>query len=105
MSGIEPANEEKAKQVIEEQLVSMQKGEITDLELTQTKAMLINQLKEALDSARGQIEIYDQYKGLGEQFTIERWAERWQNVTKEDVQRMVQQIEYEATYFLCGKED
>lgn len=105
VSGIEPANEEKAKQVIEEQLVSMQKGEITDLELAQTKAMLINQLKEALDSARGQIEIYDQYKGLGEQFTIERWAERWQNVTKEDVQRMAQQIEYEATYFLCGKED
>ena len=31
--------------------------------------MLINQLKEALDSARGQIEIYDQYKDLNEHFT------------------------------------
>ncbi len=35
------------------------------LELNQTKAMLTNQLKEALDSARGQIDIYDQYKDLG----------------------------------------
>ncbi|MER1984827.1 MAG: pitrilysin family protein [Solibacillus sp.] len=104
-SGIEPTNEEKAREVIEEQLEAMRGGDITDLELAQTKAMLINQLKEALDSARGQIEIYDQYKELEEQFNLETWTERWQQVTKEDVQRMAQQVEHEATYFLCGKED
>jgi predicted Zn-dependent peptidase len=105
VSGIEPSNEEKAKEVIAEQLQIMQDGDITDLELAQTKAMLINQIKEALDSARGQIEIYDQYKGLNEHFNVELWTSRWQSVTKEDVQRMAQQIELEATYFLCGKED
>ncbi|MER2105635.1 MAG: pitrilysin family protein [Solibacillus sp.] len=104
-SGIEPTNEEKAREVIEEQLEAMRGGDISDLELAQTKAMLINQLKEALDSARGQIEIYDQYKELEEQFNLETWTERWQQVTKEDVQRMAQQVEHEATYFLCGKED
>lgn len=104
-SGIEPVNEKKAREVIEEQLEAMRNGEISELELTQTKAMLINQLKEALDSARGQIEIYDQYKELEEPFTIDMWTTRWQNVTKADVQQMAQQVAHEATYFLCGKED
>ena len=104
-SGIEPSNEKKAIDVINEQLKAMQNGEISDLELTQTKAMLTNQLKEALDSARGQIEIYDQYKDLNEAFTIDTWADRWQQVTKEDVQQMAKQVKQEAIYFLCGKED
>jgi len=104
-SGIEPSNEKKAIDVINEQLKVMQNGEISDLELTQTKAMLTNQLKEALDSARGQIEIYDQYKDLNEAFTIDTWASRWQQVTKEDVQQMAKQVKQEAIYFLCGKED
>lgn len=104
-SGIEPANETKAREVIAEQLVAIQNGEITDLELAQTKAMLINQLKEALDSARGQIEIFDQYKQLKDPFSLEKWTARWQAVTKEDVQQMAQQLKLEATYFLCGKED
>ncbi|MGE7020305.1 EF-P 5-aminopentanol modification-associated protein YfmF [Solibacillus cecembensis] len=105
VSGIEPAKEAKAREVIAEQLVALQNGEITDLELAQTKAMLINQLKEALDSARGQIEIFDQYKELKDPFTLEKWSARWQAVTKEDVQQMAQQMKLEATYFLCGKED
>ena len=104
-SGIEPSNEKKAIDVINEQLKVMQNGEISDLELTQTKAMLTNQLKEALDSARGQIEIYDQYKDLNEAFTIDTWASRWQQVTKEDVEQMAKQVKQEAIYFLCGKED
>ncbi|MBD8031819.1 MULTISPECIES: EF-P 5-aminopentanol modification-associated protein YfmF [Solibacillus] len=103
VSGIEPANEEKARKLIDEQLKVMQNGEISDLELAQTKAMLINQLKEALDSPRGQIEIFDQYKTLDEPFTLDTWTLRWQSVTKEDVQKMAQQIELQATYFLCGK--
>ncbi|MGN7479461.1 EF-P 5-aminopentanol modification-associated protein YfmF [Solibacillus silvestris] len=105
VSGIEPSNEVKARDLIAEQLEVMKNGEISDLELAQTKAMLINQLKEALDSARGQIEIFDQYKALDEPFTLDTWTARWQSVTKEDVQKMAQQIELEATYFLCGKED
>ena len=105
VSGIEPSNEQKAREVIQEQLTAMQNGEISDLELAQTKAMLINQLKEALDSSRGQIEIFDQYKELNEPFTLDTWTARWQAVTKEDVQQMAKQVEQEATYFLCGKED
>jgi len=82
----------------------MQAGEITDLELEQTKAMLTNQLKESLDSARGQIEIFDQYKDLPEEFSVEAWATKWRAVTKEDVIEMAKQVQLEAVYFLSGKE-
>jgi len=104
VSGIEPKNEEKALSLIKEQLAVMQAGEITDLELEQTKAMLTNQLKESLDSARGQIEIFDQYKDLPEEFSVETWANKWKAVTKEDVVDMAKQVQLEAVYFLCGKE-
>ncbi|MGG2085046.1 EF-P 5-aminopentanol modification-associated protein YfmF [Lysinibacillus pakistanensis] len=104
VSGIEPKNEEKALSLIKEQLAVMQAGEITDLELEQTKAMLTNQLKESLDSARGQIEIFDQYKDLPEEFSVKTWANKWKAVTKEDVVEVAKQVQLEAVYFLCGKE-
>ncbi|MCT6818479.1 MAG: insulinase family protein, partial [Lysinibacillus fusiformis] len=104
VSGIEAKNEEKALSLIKEQLATMQSGNITDLELEQTKAMLTNQLKESLDSARGQIEIFDQYKDLPEEFSVESWANKWKAVTKEDVMDMAKQVQLEAVYFLCGKE-
>ncbi|GLC87331.1 EF-P 5-aminopentanol modification-associated protein YfmF [Lysinibacillus piscis] len=104
VSGIEPKNEEKALTLIKEQLTAIQAGDISDLELEQTKAMLTNQLKEALDSARGQIEIFDQYKELPEPFTVETWVKKWQAVTKEDIVDMAKQVQLEAVYFLCGKE-
>jgi predicted Zn-dependent peptidase len=66
--------------------------------------MLVNQLREALDLPRGQIDIFDQYKDLDEEFSVELWKERWEKVTKEDLQQMASQLKHEATYFLCGKE-
>lgn len=104
VSGIEPSNEKKAIDIIFEQLEDMKKGNISDLELNQTRAMLTNQLREALDLARGQIDIFDQYKDLDEEFSVELWKERWNKVTKDDLKQMASQIQHEATYFLCGKE-
>ena len=104
LAGIDSNLQEKAVALIDEQLKAMQAGEISDLELNQTKSMLTNQLKEALDSARAQIEIYDQYKELSASFTVEDWVEKWMNVTKEDIQQMALTIEKEFVYFLSGKE-
>ena len=104
VSGIEPSNEKKAIDVINEQLDEMKNGNISDLELNQTKAMLGSQLREALDSARGQIDIYDQYKDYGEEFSVDTWKERWAKVTKEDLKQMAEQLKLEAVYFLSGKE-
>lgn len=104
LAGIDANLREKAVQLIDEQLKVMQAGDISDLEINQTKSMLKNQLKEALDSARAQIEIYDQYKELNEAFTIEEWVEKWSSVTKEQIQQMASKIEKEFVYFLSGKD-
>jgi len=57
-----------------------------------------------LDSARGKIDIFDQYKDLPEEFSVETWANKWKAVTKEDVVEVAKQVQLEAVYFLCGKE-
>ncbi|MFJ5770037.1 EF-P 5-aminopentanol modification-associated protein YfmF [Psychrobacillus sp. NPDC093180] len=104
LAGIDANLQEKAVKLIDEQLKTMQEGNITDLEINQTKSMLSNQLKEAMDSARAQIEIYDQYKELNESFTVEDWVAKWSTVTKEQISQMAQKIEKEFVYFLSGKE-
>ena len=72
MAGIDAELEEKAVNLIKAQLTALQQGEITDLEMEQTKALLANGIKSAFDSARGQIEVFDQYKELDENFTAEK---------------------------------
>lgn len=104
-SGIEAENEEKALRLIDEQLKAIQDGDISDLELSQTKAMLKNQLTEALDSARGQIEIYDQYRELPMPFSIDAIAAKWDAVTKEDVAAVANTIEKQTVFFLTGTEE
>ncbi|MFJ7970862.1 EF-P 5-aminopentanol modification-associated protein YfmF [Psychrobacillus sp. NPDC096389] len=104
LAGIDANLQDKAVKLIDEQLKAMQQGDISDLEINQTKSMLTNQLKEALDSARAQIEIYDQYKEINESFTVENWVAKWSNVTKDQIQEMAQKIEKEFVYFLSGKE-
>ena len=83
----------------------VKKGNISDIELEQTKALLTNQLKEALDSARGQIDIYDQYMELTDSFEPEFMINRWKHVTKDDIAAVAQELSLEMTYFLSGKED
>lgn len=102
-SGIEPENEDKAYQLIQQQLQAICDGQITARELQQTKAQLKNQLREALDVARGQIEVYDQYKSLKEPFTVENWSAKWEAVTAQEISELAAQIKLQAVYFLSGK--
>lgn len=105
LAGIDASKEEKAIGLIDEQLEAMKNGQITQMEIDQTVAMLKNQLKEALDSARGQIEIFDHYKELEKAFKVEEWFNKWSSVTKGDVQNMAQTIDRKMVYFLSGKEE
>ena len=104
MSGIDAEQAEKTAGLIEQQIDSMKQGNISDLELRQTFALLSNSIRSSFDSAKGQIEIYDQYKLLDEQFTADKLIEKWQGVTKEDVQKMANTLKKEITYLLSGRE-
>lgn len=104
IAGIDAELEEKAVKLISEQLTALQQGEITDLEMEQTKALLANGIKSAFDSARGQIEVFDQYKELDENFTADTIIAGWESVTKDDVKNMASEIKLEIVYLLSGKE-
>jgi predicted Zn-dependent peptidase len=104
MAGIDAELEEKAVKLIKEQLMALQQGEITDLEMEQTKALLANGIKSAFDSARGQIEVFDQYKELDENFTAETIISGWESVSKDDIKNMASEIKLEIVYLLSGKE-
>ena len=105
MAGIDAKLEEKAVSLIKEQLLALQKGEVTDLELDQTKALLTNSITSTFDSARGQIEVYDQFKELDEDFTADYLIDKWHAVTKDDMKKMAKDIQLEVVYLLSGKED
>ncbi len=104
IAGIDAELTDKAVALIEEQLQALQNGDITDLEMDQTKALLNNSITSAFDSARGQIEIFDQYKELDENFTADMLKAGWEAVTKEDVKQMASTIQLEIVYLLSGKE-
>lgn len=104
MAGIDANLEEKAVSMIEEQLVALKKGDVTALELEQTVALLANSIRSAFDSARGQIEVYDQYKQVDEHFTADKLIQKWQAVTVQDIQDMASNIQLELIYLLSGRE-
>ncbi|MDW0109168.1 EF-P 5-aminopentanol modification-associated protein YfmF [Sporosarcina aquimarina] len=104
MSGIDANEEEKTAKLIEEQIDAIREGSITDLEIHQTLSLLSNSIRSAFDSAKGQIEIYDQYKLLDEDFSANQLIEKWKMVTKEDIQNMASTLTKEITYLLSGRE-
>lgn len=103
-SGIDQAQKDKAEALIDAQLEEIRLGHISDLEFIQTKSMLKNQLLEIRDSARGMIEVYDSYREIDPEFSIEGWASKWEHVTKESIQELAKDIRKVHTYFLTGKE-
>lgn len=104
MSGIDADQEEKTAALIDEQVEALRNGEISDLEIRQTLALLSNSIRSSFDSAKGQIEIYDQYKLLDESFTADKLIEKWEQVTKQDIQEMAGLLTKEITYLLSGRE-
>ncbi|MBB4823868.1 putative Zn-dependent peptidase [Sporosarcina luteola] len=104
LAGIDAEQEEKAVKLIEEQLEALRNGDVSELEMNQTVALLSNSIRSSFDSAKGQIEVYDQYKQLDEEFTADNLISKWEAVTKEDIIEMASNITMELVYLLSGRE-
>ncbi|MEB1810150.1 MAG: insulinase family protein [Bacillaceae bacterium] len=104
MSGIEFENYDKAVSIINEQMENMRKGEFTEAELDQTKAMINNQLLETADTARGYTEFLYHNVIAKQDRSLEDWISGINSVTKEDVVAIANQIKLDTIYFLKGKE-
>lgn len=101
-TGIEGKNRDHVLHLITEQLESLQRGEISDLELLQTKANLKNQFLMTQDSPQGQMELYFRQVFLNECITEEMWLKKLEAVTVEDVSQYAKDVRLESIYFLEG---
>lgn len=104
MSGIEHSNYEKCVTIIKEQMEAMKKGEFTEQEISQTKAVIHNQLLETIDTPRGLVEVLYHNVISNTKRTIEEWLNKIEAVTKEEIIAVGQKIELDTIYFLTGTE-
>jgi predicted Zn-dependent peptidase len=104
-SGIEVQNFEKAVQIIRQQLEDMAKGTITDIEMTQTKAMIRNVIKEMQDSAFEMI-AYDFNRTLsGRERTPDELLQQVEGITVDDVKQAAAAFSLDTIYFLKGQKE
>ncbi|HFX3829243.1 TPA: M16 family metallopeptidase [Enterococcus faecium] len=102
-TGIDEKNRNQVLRLIHEQLESLRNGEITDLELAQTKAMLRDQYLLSLDSPQAAIEASFLDSWLPEtKLSDEEWLKRMESVTIKEIQQVAEQIELQAIFFLAG---
>ncbi|WP_449540075.1 EF-P 5-aminopentanol modification-associated protein YfmF [Ferdinandcohnia sp. Marseille-Q9671] len=104
MSGIDFKNYEKAVTIIKEQMKAMVDGDFTDETLSQTKAVIRNQLLETIDNSRGIAEVLYHNVVSSRSRTIEEWISGIEAVTKEEVVNVAKKIELDTIYFLTGLE-
>lgn len=103
-SGIESSNYDQAVTIMKEQMAKMRRGEFSDEEFQQTKAMLHNQLLETFDNAKGVIEFSYNGAVVGYERTADDWLQGMNAVTKEDVTAIANKVVLDTIYFLKGKE-
>jgi predicted Zn-dependent peptidase len=99
-SGIEIANYEKAVDIIRKQLSAMEEGEITDTEMTQTKAMIANQLRQIQDSAYETIAFDFNSVLSGRQRSVQGLIDDVQRIGTSDIRRIADQVKLDTIYFL-----
>jgi predicted Zn-dependent peptidase len=104
MSGIDLANYDQAIGIIREQMEAMRKGDFTDQEIDQTKAVVRNQMLETVDTARGLTEVLYHNVVSGSEIDLDTWLEEMQKTTKEDIIAVAKKIDLDTIYFLTGKE-
>jgi predicted Zn-dependent peptidase len=104
MAGIDVKNKDKTVSIIKAELEKMVSGEISDQELTQTKAMLINDLKEANDSPYRLVERQHHSIVGQKQYEMNQTIEALKQLSKEDVQQVARKIEIDTIYFLTAEE-
>lgn len=104
-SGIEVANYDKAVAIIKEQLESMRQGRLSELEMNQTRAMLLNSLRELQDSAYEMIS-YDFNSVLsGKSRTHKELLDAIREVTAADIVRVARGVKLDTVYFLRDKKE
>lgn len=102
-TGIDSKEVAKVDAIVAQQLTDIQQGHFSDEVFEQTKSMLKNSITQSEDNPGAVIErTYANQLALGKVIAVKEWIERIEQVTKEDVIRIAQDIQPKATFFLTG---
>lgn len=103
-TGIDGKNRNQVLHLIAAELENIRQGNVTDLEIQQTKAMLKNQYLLSLDNASAVLEnkyLDDLIPHL--RLKDDEWLRRMEAVTLADVQRVAKLVQLKAIFFLEGE--
>lgn len=100
MSGIDNQNYEKAVSIINTQMDAMREGDFSEEEISQTKAVMKNQILETLDTARGMVEIFYHNVVSDTSVSLDHWISKMDEVTKEEIIHVSNKLKLDTIYFL-----
>lgn len=104
-SGIEIGNYDKAVDIIRRQLDAMAQGEFSELELSQTKAMIANHLREIEDSAFEIISFDFNSVLSGRERTIPALIDAVKQTEPEAIRRVAEGVKLDTIYFLRDRKE
>ncbi|WP_376767035.1 EF-P 5-aminopentanol modification-associated protein YfmF [Paenibacillus agri] len=104
-SGIEIQNYSKAVDIIRQQLDELKRGNISDLELNQTKAMIRNLLSEIQDSAFELISFDFNRQFSGKDRSAQELLTQVEQIGSGDVKAAAESFQLDTIYFLTGQKE
>lgn len=105
-TGIDGKNRDKVLTLVEEQLMAIEKGQVSSEEIEQTKAMLRNQYLLGLDNPGNSLEkAYVELQLPEARLTSKEWIQKLEAVNLADIQKVADQIHKQAIFFLEGGMD
>ncbi|MBD2845224.1 insulinase family protein [Paenibacillus sp. IB182496] len=104
-SGIEFQNYDQASAIIQQQLEAMRQGNLSELEVAQTKAMLTGQLRESQDSAFETIAFDFNTVLSGRNRTAEALIAEIEAVSPSDIVQAASKVELDTIYFLRNRKE
>lgn len=102
-SGIEIQNYERAVEIIQNQLEAMKRGDITESEIEQTRAMLNNHLRELQDSAYELISLDFNAVLSGKERSVQSLLQEVNAVDLSAIRKVAEQVQLDTIYFLRDK--
>ncbi|MBY0120628.1 EF-P 5-aminopentanol modification-associated protein YfmF [Bacillus sp. S/N-304-OC-R1] len=105
MTGIDNKNFDQTVSIIKAQIEAMKNGDFSEEEVSQTKAVIKNQLLETIDTSRGIVEVLYHNVVSQKDVTLQDWMDKMDLATKEDIVAVANKISLDTIYFLTGKEE
>lgn len=99
-AGIEIENFDKALNIIKEQLEDMKNGKFTDEDIENAKKYMVAGIKTVQDEQDSEITYYMGQELSGKLITFEEYANKINNVTREQVEEIANNININTIYFL-----